>query len=87
MVEDNLFKLILGVITDYRVIITTVAMILVIRFAIFVTTYKKKLPKPKGKKKVQKPVAPSPEAKTEKGEENKEGSDTAKTDNKKAANS
>lgn len=58
--------IILGVIKDFRVIGTVVAMIIVIEFAKYVTTYRKKPPKPK-----KKPVAAAPApAKTE---EKKEG--------------
>ncbi len=54
--------LILGVLKDFRVIGTVIVMLLVIQFAKFVTTYKKKPPKPKGKKGQKSPKA-APDAK------------------------
>lgn len=60
-------KLILNVLKDFRVIITVVLMILVIEFAKFITSYRKKPPKPK---KVKAPKeAPAPEKKEESGGE------------------
>ncbi len=62
-------SLILGVITDFKVIITVVVMLLVIEFARFVTNYRKKPRKPKVKKEK---AAPAP-----KKEEKKEGEGAA----------
>ena len=50
MAIKDYFPVILGVLKDFRVIGTVIVMILVIEFAKFVTTYKKKPPKKKGKK-------------------------------------
>ncbi len=63
------FSLIIHVITNLKVILTVVVMLLVIEFAKFITTYKKKPPKPKVKK--EKTPAPKPEEKKE-GEEKTE---------------
>ncbi len=52
----------MGVITDIRVIITIVAALFIIEFAKFVTSYKKKPPRPK---KVKAPKAPPPAPKPE----------------------
>ena len=60
-------SLILGVLIDFRVIITVVVMLMVVSFAKFVTTYKKRPPRPKKKKEKTAP-APAP-----KSEEKKEG--------------
>ena len=60
-------SLILGVLIDFRVIITVVVMLMVVSFAKFVTTYKKRPPRPKKKKEK---TAPSPAPKSE---EKKEG--------------
>ena len=68
MAIKDYISVILGVLKDFRVIGTVIAMIVVIEFAKFVTTYKKKPPKPKGKKAPK--TAPAP--KEEKKEENKE---------------
>ncbi len=50
MAIKEYLSVILGVLKDFRVIGTVIVMILVIQFAKFVTTYKKKPPKPKNKK-------------------------------------
>ena len=68
MAIKDYISVILGVLKDFRVIGTVIAMIVVIEFAKFVTTYKKKPPKPKGKKAPK----PAPAPKEEKKEENKE---------------
>lgn len=52
------FVLILGVLKDFRVIITVVVLLLVIEFAKFITTYTKKAPKPRIKKEKKAPAAP-----------------------------
>jgi len=57
MTVKEQIPIILGVISDWRVIVTTVAMILVITFVKFITNYKKKPKVPKPKK-----VAPAPAA-------------------------
>lgn len=57
--------IILGVIKDFRVIGTVVAMIIVIEFAKYVTTYRKKPPKPKKSKVVAAPAPAKPEEKKE----------------------
>ncbi len=64
----NYVKLVMGVITDIRVIITIVAALFIIEVAKFVTSYKKKPPRPK-KAKAPKapPPAPKPEAPAEGG--------------------
>lgn len=79
MTIKELIAVILGVLKDFRVIGTVIVMILVIEFAKFVTTYKKKPPKPKGKKAPK--AAPAP--KEEKKEESKEESADSGTDDKK----
>ena len=58
MTIKDYFPVIFGVLKDFRVIGTVIVMIIVIEFAKFVTTYKKKPPKPK-KGKTPKP-APAP---------------------------
>lgn len=50
--------IILEVLKDFRVIGTVLAMIVVISFAKYVCTYKKKPPKPKGKKVIAQSAAP-----------------------------
>ena len=50
MNSKDYMDIILGVITDFRVIGTVVVMILVIEWAKFVASYKKRPPKPKKKK-------------------------------------
>ena len=61
----ELFAVIFGVLKDLRVIGTVIAMILVIEFAKYVTTYKKKPPKPKAKKEAKPAAAPKEEKKEE----------------------
>lgn len=68
MTIKELIPVILDVLKDIRVIGTVIVMLAVIKFAKFVTTYKKKPPKPKGKKAPK----PAPAPKEEKKEENKE---------------
>ena len=69
MAIKDYIPVILGVLKDFRVIATVIAMILIVKFAKFVTTYKKRPPKPKNKK-APKPVpAPKEEKKEEKSEE------------------
>lgn len=50
---NDFFSLILKVVSDYRVIITTVAMILVMFFIKYIVEYKRKPSKKKNKKKSQ----------------------------------
>ena len=67
MTIGQYISLFLSVLKDFRVIITVVVMIFVIEFAKFVTTYRKRPPKPKKSKTVA--VAAEPP----KTEEIKEG--------------
>ena len=69
MAIKEYFPVILGVLKDFRVIGTVIVMILVIEFAKYVTTYKKKPPKPKGKKAPKPAPAPKEEKKDEKAAE------------------
>ena len=71
-------SLILSVLTNLKVIITVVVMLMVIEFARFVTNYRKKPRRPKVKK--EKP-APAP-----KKEEKKEGDEAAADTNAEAGN-
>ena len=66
MAIKDYFPVSLGVLKDFRVIGTVIVMILVIEFSKFVTTYKKKPPKPKGKKAPKAAPAPKEEKKEEK---------------------
>lgn len=52
--------LILGVLSDLKVIGTVIVCILVITFAKYITTYKKKPPKPKKKKAAPEPAPAAP---------------------------
>ena len=70
MGTSNFFNVILGVLLDWRVIATVVAMLLVIEFAKFVANYKKRPPRPKVKKSK---TAPAPKPKKEKKSEEEEG--------------
>ena len=79
MTIKELFPVILDVLKDIRVIGTVIVMLLVIEFAKYVTTYKKKPPKPKGKKAAK----PAPAPKEEKKEENKEEGAEAPKEEKK----
>ena len=65
MTVKEQIPIILGVLSDWRVIVTTVAMILVITFTKFITTYKKKNKAPKPAKVKAAPVA-APEDNTPK---------------------
>ncbi len=76
MTIKDYFPVIFGVLKDFRVIGTVIVMIIVIEFAKFVTTYKKKPPKPK-KGKTPKP-APAP-----KEEKPAEGGDSSGSEEKK----
>ena len=76
MTIKDYFLVIFGVLKDFRVIGTVIVMIIVIEFAKFVTTYKKKPPKPK-KGKTPKP-APAP-----KEEKPAEGGDSSSDEEKK----
>ena len=76
MTIKDYFPVIFGVLKDFRVIGTVIVMIIVIEFAKFVTTYKKKPPKPK-KGKTPKP-APAP-----KEEKPVEGGDSSDGEEKK----
>ena len=66
MTIKDYFPVIFGVLKDFRVIGTVIVMIIVIEFAKFVTTYKKKPPKPK-KGKAPKPALPPKEEKPAEG--------------------
>ena len=68
MGTNSYFHIILGVLTNFYVIGTAVAMILVIEFAKFVTTYRKKPPRPKVKKAKTAPAVASASAEGEKAE-------------------
>lgn len=57
----ELIPVIIGVLKDWRVITTVIAMLLVIEFAKFVANYKKRPPRPK----VKKAPAPAPAEKKE----------------------
>lgn len=57
----DLIPVILKVIIDIRVIATVIVMLFVIEFAKFVTTYKKRPPRPKKAKSAPK-AAPAPKA-------------------------
>ena len=76
MTIKDYFPVIFGVLKDFRVIGTVIVMIIVIEFAKFVTSYKKKPPKPK-KGKTPKP-APAP-----KEEKPAEGGDSSNGEEKK----
>ena len=78
MAIKDYFSVILGVLKDFRVIGTVIVMILVIEFAKFITTYKKKPPKPKGKKGPKPAAAPKEEKKEEKKEEADSGAEEKK---------
>lgn len=65
MTVKEYFPVIFGVLKDLRVIGTVIVMIIVIEFAKFVTTYKKKPAKPKGKKAPKPAPAPKEEKKEE----------------------
>ena len=69
MTIKDYFPVIFGVLKDFRVIGTVIVMIIVIEFAKFVTTYKKKPSKPKGKKAPKPAPAPKEEKKDEKASE------------------
>ena len=66
MTIKEYFPVILGVLKDFRVIGTVIVMILVIEFAKYVTSYKKKSPKPKNKKGAKAATPPKEEKKEEK---------------------
>lgn len=66
MTIKEYFPVIFGVLKDLRVIGTVIVMILVIEFAKYVTTYKKKPPKPKKAKAPKAAPAPKEEKKEEK---------------------
>lgn len=67
MSVSEYISLILNVLKDIRVILTAVVVILVIEFAKFITTYRKKAPKPKVSKAPA--PAPAPEKKEDAGGE------------------
>ena len=77
MTIKDYFPVILGVLKDFRVIGTVIVMILVIEFAKFVTTYRKKPPKPKNKKAAKAAPAPKEEKKDEKKDEKSDSSNEA----------
>lgn len=81
MTIKDYIPLILGVLKDFRVIGTVIVMILVIEFAKFVTTYRKKPPKPKNKKAPK--AAPAPKADEKKEEKSAEGEGDADAEEKK----
>lgn len=62
-------KILLGVISDWRVLVSLFVMILVHSFTRFLMNYKKKPKVPKAKKEVVKEEKPAPEAKAEEEEE------------------
>lgn len=69
--KQNMVHLIISVIKDIHVIATLIAALVIIEFAKFITSYKKKAPKPKAKK-AAKPAAapaPAPAAENEGGDE------------------
>jgi hypothetical protein len=68
MTIKEYFSVIFGVLKDFRVIGTVIVMIIVIEFAKFVTTYKKKPSKPKGKKAPKAAPAPKEEKPAEGGD-------------------
>ena len=68
MTIKEYFSVIFGVLKDLRVIGTVIVMIIVIEFAKFVTTYKKKPAKPKGKKAPKAAPAPKEEKPAEGGD-------------------
>ena len=74
MTVKEYFPVIFGVLKDVRVIGTVIVMLLVIEFAKYVTTYKKKPKKPKVKKAAAAP-APKEEKKEEKAEEGGEAAE------------
>jgi hypothetical protein len=73
------FSLIFSVLKDFRVIGTIAVMIIVIEFAKFVTTYKKKPPRPRKRKA---PKSSPPQAPEEKKEENAESEEEDKNASK-----
>ena len=75
MAIKGYLSVILGVLKDFRVIGTVIVMILVIEFAKYVTSYKKKPPKPKKGKAAKEASAPKAE---EKPTENAEGGEEKK---------
>ena len=81
MTIKDYIPVILGVLKDFRVIGTVIVMILVIEFAKFVTTYRKKPPKPKGKKAPK--AAAAPKADEKKEEKPAEGEGDAGAEEKK----
>ena len=81
MTIKDYIPVILGVLKDFRVIGTVIVMILVIEFAKFVTTYRKKPPKPKGKKAPK--AAPAPKTEEKKEEKPAEGEGDAGAEEKK----
>lgn len=80
MTIKDYIPLILGVLKDFRVIGTVIVMILVIEFAKFVTTYRKKPPKPKNKKAPK--AVPAPKADEKKDEKSAEGEGDAGAEKK-----
>lgn len=80
MTIKDYIPLILGVLKDFHVIGTFIVMILVIEFAKFVTTYRKKPPKPKNKKAPK--AAPAPKADEKKDEKSAEGEGDAGVEKK-----
>lgn len=78
MTIKEYFPVIFGVLKDLRVIGTVIVMILVIEFAKYVTTYKKKPPKPKKAKAPKAAPAPKEEKKEEKPADGEAGGEEKK---------
>ena len=78
MTIKEYFPVIFGVLKDFRVIGTVIVMILVTEFAKYVTTYKKKPPKPKKAKAPKAAPAPKEEKKEEKPAEGEAGGEEKK---------
>ena len=68
----ELIPVITGVLKDWRVITTVIAMLLVIEFAKFVANYKKRPPRPKVKKAPAPAPAPAEKKEDKSAEEAKE---------------
>ncbi len=83
MTIKEYIPVIIGVLKDLRVIGTLIVMILVIQFAKYVTTYKKKPPKKKGKKAPKQASAPKPEEKKEEKPAEGEAAQSGEGKNKK----
>lgn len=73
-VSPNFFSIFLGVISDFKVIATLIAFILVIMIASFIANYTKKPPRPK-KQSIK--AAPAPAPKPQEEESDSESDDEA----------